>query len=87
MTININKYSDLDLALMCCAGFLGNGIQRRQKLGARYLKVQLLVNQITRGTMPLPEEISKDRVKNALASMRPNQSDYDSFIEEVLKKI
>ena len=87
MIININKYSDLDLALMCCAGLLGNGIQRRQKLGARYLKVQLLVNQITRGTMPAPEEISKDRVKNALFSMRPSQSDYDSFIEEVLKKI
>lgn len=88
MTINVDKYSDLDLALMCCAGYLGNGTERRVKLGSRYLPVQLLVNQITRGTMPLPSgQITKDAVKNVLTSMKPTASEYDSFIEEVLKKL
>lgn len=87
MTINVEKYSDLDLALMCCAGYLGNGTERRARLGSRYLPVQLLVNQITRGTMPLPSGITKEAVKKALASMKPTASEYDSFIEEVLKKL
>lgn len=89
MKIDISKYSDLDLALMCCAGYLGNGTERRQKLGPRYLKVQLLVNQITRGTMPDPPQggVTKDQIRKALVSMRPSQSEYDSFIEEVIQKL
>lgn len=88
MTINVDKYSDLDLALMCCAGYLGNGTERRIKLGSRYLAVQLLVNQITRGTMPEPKgSITKDQIRSVLTSMRPTASEYDSFIEEVVKKL
>lgn len=88
MTINIDKYSDLDLALMCCAGYLGNGTERRKRLGPRYLAVQLLVNQITRGTMPEPKgSITKDQIRSVLAAMKPTASEYDSFIEEVIKKL
>lgn len=89
MTINVDKYNDFDLALMCCAGYLGNGTERRTRLGPRYLKVQLIVNQITRGTMPDPPQggITKDEVKSVLASMRPTQAEYDSFIQEVIKKL
>ena len=87
MQINTEQYSDLDLALMVTSGLLGNGAERRARLGARYLQVQLLVNQITRGVMPKPVETDKERVKKVLTEMRPTTEDYNNFINEVLTKL
>lgn len=87
MQISTEQYSDLDLALMVTSGLLGNGAERRARLGARYLQVQLLVNQITRGIMPKPVETDKERVKKVLTEMQPTTEDYKNFIDEVLKKL
>lgn len=87
MQINTELYSDLDLALMVTSGLLGNGAERRTRLGARYLQVQLLVNQITRGVMPKPVEPDKERVKKVLTEMQPTKEEYNNFINEVLEKL
>lgn len=87
MQINTELYSDLDLALMVTSGLLGNGAERRSRLGARYLPVQLMVNQITRGVMPKPADIDKERVKRVLTDMQPTAEEYSEFINEVLSKL
>lgn len=47
MTVgSISSYTNLELALMCICGYLGNGDQRKSKLGSRYNAVQKLVDQI-----------------------------------------
>lgn len=87
MSIDISKYSDLDLALMVICGYLGSGAERRIKLGSRYIKVQAMVNQIVRGNMPLPEEkggYSKEDIREALQKVMPDQDDISAFISEIL---
>lgn len=93
MKINIELYSDLDLALMVTSGLLGNGADRRANLGARYLPVQLLVNRIARGDMPKPVitpkpyEIDKEHVKKVLTEMQPTVEEYQNFVNEVIEKL
>lgn len=87
MKIDTSLYSDLDLALMVTSGLLGNGAERRANLGARYFKVQLLVNQITRGVMPKPTSTSAEDVKKALLALKPTDSEYNDFIQEVINKL
>lgn len=87
MKIDTSLYSDLDLALMVTSGLLGNGAERRANLGTRYFKVQLLVNQIARGVMPKPASASAEDVRKALLSMKPTDSEYNEFIQEVIKKL
>lgn len=85
MPININLYSDLDLALMCICGYLGSGTARKKKLGDRYAAVQRLVNQITRGSMPAPSKgQTKEELSKRIRSLMPTEADIDSFIEEVI---
>lgn len=86
MSIDISKYSDLDLALMVICGYLGSGAERRIKLGSRYIKVQAMVNQIVRGNMPLPEKggYSKEDIREALQKVMPDQDDISAFISEIL---
>lgn len=61
---SLNQYTDLELAQMVMRGEFGNGTQRREALGDRYVAVQTLVNQIMAkntqdgsipGTVPAPE--------------------------------
>lgn len=93
MQINTEQYSDLDLALMVTSGLLGNGAERRARLGARYLQVQLLVNQITRGVMPKPAvmpkpyETDKERIRKVLTEMQPTVEEYQNFVNEVIEKL
>ena len=85
MPINIDLYSDLDLALMCICGYLGTGTTRKKKLGARYAAVQRLVNQIARGSMPVPSKAqTKEELTKRIRSLMPTAADIDSFIEEVM---
>lgn len=44
--INLNKYTNKELASMVIEGRFGNGEERRQKLGNRYNSVQKLVNEM-----------------------------------------
>lgn len=44
--INLNKYTNKELAFMVIEGRFGNGEERRQKLGNRYNSVQKLVNEM-----------------------------------------
>lgn len=87
MKIDTSLYSDLDLALMVTSGLLGNGAERRANLGVRYFKVQLLVNQIARGVMPKPTSTSAEDVKKALLALKPTDSEYNDFIQEVINKL
>lgn len=85
MPINIDLYSDLDLALMCICGYLGTGTARKKKLGVRYAAVQRLVNQIARGSMPVPSKAkTKEELTKRILSLMPTQADIDSFVEEVM---
>lgn len=85
MPININLYSDLDLALMCICGYLGSGTARKKKLGDRYAAVQRMVNQIVRGSMPVPSKAkTKEEMAKRIRSLMPTDADIDSFVEEVL---
>lgn len=43
--INLNKYTNKELANMVIEGKFGNGEERRQKLGNRYNSVQKIVNE------------------------------------------
>ena len=48
-TIDLSKYSDVELANMVIAGKLGNGYTRVKLLGTRYDAVQNMVNRILAG--------------------------------------
>lgn len=87
MKVNPEKYSDLDLALMVLLGYFGTGSSRRKNLGKRYAKVQLLVNQISRGTMPEPEGMSLNRLREVLEEYRPTDADFSAFEEEIIEKV
>lgn len=89
MKIDVNKYSDLDLALMVIGGYLGSGAERRIKLGSRYLKVQAIVNQIVRGKMPLPDSsgISKDQIRAAIEKVMPGPEDVSAFVDSIMEEI
>lgn len=65
----INKYSDLELALMALLGYLGNGEARKNKLGSRYNTVQGIVNQILAGTVPAGSGIDPERIRRAVLNV------------------
>jgi hypothetical protein len=87
MIINPRKYSDLDLALMTLLGYFGTGSSRRKNLGKRYAKVQILVNQISRGTMPEPEGMRLNRLREVLEEYRPTEEEFNAFTEEIIEKV
>lgn len=77
----INKYSDLELALMVLLGYLGNGEIRKNKLGSRYNTVQGIVNQILAGTVPAGSGIDPDKLKRAILNT------FTDIIEETAEEI
>lgn len=85
--VNPAKYSDLDLALMVLLGYFGTGNTRRKNLGKRYANVQILVNQISRGTMPEPEGMSLNRLRKVLEEYRPTEEEFSAFTEEIIEKV
>ena len=87
MKVNPEKYSNLDLALMTLLGYFGTGNTRRKNLGKRYAKVQILVNQISRGTMPEPEGMSLNRLREVLEEYRPTEEEFSTFTEEIIEKV
>ena len=45
---DLSEYTDAELALCVWAGFLGDGVVRKSKLGTRYKSVQSLVDKQAR---------------------------------------
>ena len=84
MIVNVDKYSDLDLALMVMLGYLGTGTTRRKKLGSRYKSVQTLVNKIAAATMPEPQEVPIDKIRRTLKASMPTEAEMNEFIEEII---
>lgn len=67
VTQPLTAYSDLELALMVLLGYFGNGQERKNRLGARYVAVQSIVEQILRGTVPAGSgNIKADTVEKAV---------------------
>ena len=85
MTIDISKYSDLDLALMVLLNYFGTGTTRKKKLGDRYKAVQTLVNAIGSGRMPLPEEPDVSAIRKALEEAMPTKAEMDEFVDDIMK--
>lgn len=85
--IQINKYTNLELAFMCLFGWLGNGTERVKYLGDRYGKVQPLVNEIALGKVPIPNY--KDDmlacIKNALLKYKPTEEDYLEYVDDLVE--
>lgn len=88
MKININKYSDLELALMVLLNYFGTGAKRKEALGDRFTKVQSLVNQIVNGYMPDSYYTEYDKkITSALIALKPSDKDYDAYIDSILSYI
>ena len=88
MTINIEKYSDLELALMVLLNYFGTGSKRKEALGDRYKYVQPLVNQILNGYMPDSYYTVYDKIiTDALIALKPSDKDYDAYIDSILSYI
>lgn len=85
--INIDKYGDLELALMCLLGYFGSGVDRLRALGTRYTKVQPMVNKLVCGVVPPSTSINYEVVKNALLKMTPTKDDYVSYVDELMELI
>lgn len=86
MKININKYNDLELALMVMLNYFGYGSSRKELLGNRYKQVQALVNQICSGTMPEGNNY-EERLVKALHKLRPTEQDYNDYIDSIISYI
>ena len=85
--IQIEKYTNLELAFMCLLGYFGNGTDRLTALGDRYTSVQPLVNSIVHGSIPVPqykEEILEE-IKNALMKYKPTEQDYLEYVDDLLE--
>lgn len=66
----LTAYSDLELALMVLLGFYGNGQDRKNRLGSRYVAVQSIVEQILRGSVPAGSgNIKTDTVEKAVRNV------------------
>lgn len=76
---NLTSYSDLELALMVLLGYFGNGQDRKKRLGSRYDKVQSIVEQILRGTVPAGSGTAT--IKKAVAAV------FQETINEIVKEI
>ena len=58
-TINLNKYTNKELANMVIEGVFGNGEERKLKLGNRYNSVQKIVNELLNtSNNPLTDDIN-----------------------------
>lgn len=89
MKININKYNDLELALMVLLNYFGVGDTRKRLLGTRYKKVQSLVNIIGTGVMPEGSSagIDLNKIKEALESLKPTDEDYNDYVDDIISYI
>lgn len=94
---NTDSYSDLELALLVLQGCYGNGSARQKALGARYTKVQKLVEYIlATGRVPDgsgadPEQIlsrsgaDPEQIRKAVTSVFSNI--INEVSNEVIKKL
>lgn len=87
--VRIEKYTDLELALMSLLGYFGVGVQRKDYLGERYGKVQPLVNELARGFVPVPDYVVNNDtmlacLKNALLKVYPGKEDYEEYVKDLL---
>ena len=82
--IDVNRYSDLDLAFMVLLGYFGTGSTRKKKLGSRYKDVQALVNQISGGVIP-DGSGNTEKIRKALEEAMPSQAEMKEFIDEIMK--
>lgn len=84
--INISQYNDLELALMVCLGYFGNGEDRRAALGSRYNAVQDLVEDLVVGVVPKsPGSVDPAKLQKAIDEVFE-----DTLIElrkEIIEKI
>lgn len=89
MKININKYNDLELALMVLLNYFGTGDTRKRLLGTRYKKVQSLVNIIGTGVMPESSggNIDLNKVREALNSLKPTDKDYSDYVDDIISYV
>lgn len=87
--IDISKYNNLELALMGCLGYLGNGMERYNLLKDRYNDVQKLINEIMNDQIPEPthDDINIQAIREGLLSLEPNHDDYKQYIQDVINSI
>lgn len=87
--IQIENYSNLELALMCLLGYFGTGVDRLRALGNRYTKVQPLVNQLVTGKVPTSTTVDKERMlaclKEALVKNKPTEKDYLEYVDYLIE--
>ena len=83
---SLNSYSDLELALMVIQGYYGNGADRKNRLGSRYNKVQSIVEQILRGSVPAGTgpAVIKNKVKSAVT--KALQESITELTEDILNE-
>lgn len=79
---DLKLYSDEELALCCWAGFLGNGADRKNRLGSRYAAVQSIVDKQYKSQIIEPsKKYDKEAVKKAVKSL------YDDAAVELVSLI
>ena len=87
---NVDKYTDLELALLGYLGYLGNGTDRKNLLGVRYNKVQGLINDLVKGIIPIPSNkggYSVDAFRKVLEDYKPTDNDYQEFIDIIIESL
>lgn len=81
---NLTSYSDLELALMVLLGYFGNGQDRKNRLGSRYDKVQSIVEQILRGTVPAGNGPAVIKTKVKAAVTKALQDSITELTEDII---
>ena len=90
--IQVDKYTNLELALLGVLGYLGNGTKRKELLGERYTQVQPLINDICKGIIPVPtDDMTKEEalegLKKALLELEPTHKDYLDYVALLIETI
>ena len=83
---SLNSYSDLELALLVIQGYYGNGQDRKNRLGSRYAKVQGIVEQILRGTVPAGTGPAVIKTKVKAAVTKALQKSITELTEDIINE-
>lgn len=85
---NLDLYSDEELALCVWAGFFGDGLTRKSKLGKRYKAVQAIVEKQAKDKLIEPIAKSTSMIEALKTAVRDTYSDAaEELIEVIVREI
>ena len=83
--MDLNKYTDYQLALKTIKGDFGNGEDRRKALGNRYRSVQAIVDAIMMGKYDGGYSIND--ISKAFDELKPSNEDFEELKNLFIKNL